>query len=203
MADPTKPVLLLDVMDTLVHDPFAREVPAFFGMSFEELLREKHPSAWIEFELGRIDEDEMVASYFADGRPIDGEGLKRAMRNAYRWLDGIEPLLSRLEDAGYEMHTFSNYPCWYRMIEEKLGISRYAPWTFVSCRTRLRKPDPEAYLAAARELGVAPSRCLFVDDREVNTAAATAAGMDSILFRGTSDLIAELEGRGMVFPASG
>ena len=31
-----RPVLLFDVMGTLVHDPFFAEMPEFFGMSFDE-----------------------------------------------------------------------------------------------------------------------------------------------------------------------
>lgn len=50
------PVLLFDIMDTLVRDPFYQDVPAFFGMSLKELIDIKHPTAWIEFEKGLIDE---------------------------------------------------------------------------------------------------------------------------------------------------
>ena len=41
------------------------------------------------------------------------------------------------------------------------------------------KPDPEGYLLAASRLGVAPSRCLVIGDREdADGAAATAAQME-------------------------
>lgn len=50
------PILLFDIMDTLVRDPFYEDVPAFFGMSFKELIDCKHPTAWLEFEKGSIDE---------------------------------------------------------------------------------------------------------------------------------------------------
>lgn len=39
-----RPVLLLDVMDTLVTDPFFEHMPRFFNMSFKELLAAKHPT---------------------------------------------------------------------------------------------------------------------------------------------------------------
>ncbi|KAG2561785.1 hypothetical protein PVAP13_8KG097100 [Panicum virgatum] len=56
-AQPRKlPVLLFDVMDTLVRDPFYHHIPAFFQMSMKELLESKHPTAWSEFEKGLIDE---------------------------------------------------------------------------------------------------------------------------------------------------
>ena len=36
--DRLRPVLLLDVMDTLVVDPFFHAIPEFFGITLEELL---------------------------------------------------------------------------------------------------------------------------------------------------------------------
>jgi mannitol-1-/sugar-/sorbitol-6-phosphatase len=39
------------------------------------------------------------------------------------------------------------------------------------------KPSPDAYLLAARELGVSPSECLVVEDAPAGVQAARAAGM--------------------------
>ncbi len=39
------------------------------------------------------------------------------------------------------------------------------------------KPDPEAYLHAARQLGVAPGQCFVLEDAPPGLAAAKAAGM--------------------------
>ena len=39
------------------------------------------------------------------------------------------------------------------------------------------KPDPEAYLMAAAQLGVAPEKCLVFEDTELGIQAAKAAGM--------------------------
>ncbi|KAG2498380.1 hypothetical protein HYH03_003639 [Edaphochlamys debaryana] len=201
-APPTKPVLLLDIMDTVVYDPFFNDMPAFFQMSFKELLAAKHPSAWVEFECGTIDEDELVAKFFADGRPVDAAALKEMMVMAYRYLDGMEPLLARLSEAGYPLHALSNYPAWYRMIEEKLRPSRYLSWTFISCEgpmKGLRKPAREAYEACIQELGVEASQIIFVDDRKVNVEGAAVVGMDAILFQGAANLEAELRNRGLQF----
>ena len=59
--------LLFDVMSTLVYDPFMVDLPAFLGMSFDELLASKHPTAWMEFERGEIDEATYLDKFFADG----------------------------------------------------------------------------------------------------------------------------------------
>jgi beta-phosphoglucomutase family hydrolase len=42
------------------------------------------------------------------------------------------------------------------------------------------KPNPEAFLLAARKLGVAPEACLVFEDTEMGIQAATAAGMASV-----------------------
>ncbi|RKE20940.1 HAD-IA family hydrolase [Streptomyces sp. TLI_171] len=39
------------------------------------------------------------------------------------------------------------------------------------------KPDPEGFLKAAADLGVAPAECLVLEDSEAGIAAARAAGM--------------------------
>jgi HAD superfamily hydrolase (TIGR01509 family) len=39
------------------------------------------------------------------------------------------------------------------------------------------KPDPEAYLMAARQLGVPPEKCLVFEDTDLGVQAAKAAGM--------------------------
>ena len=193
-----RPILLFDVMDTLVHEPFYQEVPAFFGLTLEELLAAKHPTAWAEFEVGAIDEAALFARFFRDGREFDRAGLKRVMASAYRWLPGVEELLGELRARSYAIHALSNYPEWYRVIEERLQLSRYLSWSFVSCLTGVRKPDARAFSGAAAALGVGPGECLFVDDRQVNCAAARATGMDALRFTSAGELRSELATRGLV-----
>lgn len=196
-----RPILLFDVMGTLVHDPFYEELPAFFRMSFDELLAAKHPTLWLEFELGAIGERELLDGFFRDRRLFDHVGLKRCMASAYRWLPGMEALLAELAAAGYAMHAFSNYPSWYEWIEARLEVSRFLNWTFVSCITGLRKPAPEAYTRAVQALGVQPGACLLVDDREANCAAARECALQAVHFRDAGELRRELAGRGLFAPS--
>jgi len=191
-------ILLWDIMGTLVHDPFFVEMPQFFGMTFEALLEAKHPSAWVEFELGKCSEDEFLDRFFADGRNFDRQGFVRAMRSSYRWLPGLDRLLSELCSAGYTMHAFSNYPIWYQFIEERLNVSRFVEWTFVSCITGLRKPNPAAYVHVSRALGVTADQCVFVDDRVRNCEVARRCGMHSVMFEGIQPLRASLKDAGVL-----
>lgn len=190
-------IVLLDVMGTIVTEPFWEDIPAFFGMTMKELLALKHPSSWVEFEHGRLSEEEYLASFFADGRPVDGDAFKAMIFESYDFIPGLQPILTKLRDSPHPVHALSNYPVWYQIIEQKLELSRYLKWSFVSCLTGARKPDPEAYLVAPRQLGVTPEECLFIDDRQVNVDAARAVGMKAERFVDAAQLEADLARHGI------
>ncbi len=196
------PVLLLDMMDTVVVDPFFDGVEVFFGQPFETLVADLVPGVWVEFELGRIDEATFLSRMFRDGRHVDARRLRDWLCGRYRYVEGMDALLDDLVEAGVEMHVLSNYPCWHAYIEQTLGIARRLPWTFVSCETGVRKPDPHSFTGAAQTLSVSPSDCIFVDDRAANCEAATATGMNSVVFRDTLLLRARLVDLGVLTDAS-
>lgn len=50
----------------------------------------------------------------------------------------------------------------------------------VSHEVHLAKPDPEIYRLALRRIGAAPEHCIFIDDAEVNTAAASREGIHGL-----------------------
>lgn len=178
-------VILWDIMDTLVRDPFFTHMPGFFGQSFEGLVKRLQPATWVEFELGKLNELEFYARFFRDGSPIDGPALKRCMAQAYDWIDGMPELLKELRSRKVSMHALSNYPEWYQLVEERLAVSELVPLTFISCRTGFRKPAPEAFLHACEALGEAPEHCLLIDDRPKNCEAAREVGLQSLHFDGS------------------
>lgn len=186
------PILLFDVMDTIVRDPFYHDVPAFFRMTMKELLESKHPTAWIEFEKGEINEVELARKFFKDERSFDLEGLKNCMRRGYSYIEGVEELLSVLKENGYEIHAFTNYPIWYTMIEDKLKLSNYLSWTFCSCLMGKRKPDLNFYRDVLKHLNIEPDSCVFVDDRLGNVEAAIEAGFKGFQFKNADVLRKDL-----------
>lgn len=177
------PVLLFDVMDTIIRDPFYEDIPAFFGMSMKELMECKHPTAWNEFEKGLINEDELARKFFKDGRHLDLEGLKTCMKEGYSYINGMEESLKALKQNDYEMHAFTNYPIWYQMIEDKLKLSNYLSWTFCSCKLGKQKPDPDFYNEVIRYLEIEPKSCVFIDDRKKNVEGAVNSGMVGLHFK--------------------
>jgi len=198
-ASSSKPVILFDIMDTVVCDPFYQHVPKFFDLSFKELLQVKHPSMWILFEKGEVGETDVMRNFFLDGRAFDHQAFVNMMCENYEYINGMQSLLQKLKSSGAEMHAFSNYPEWYRKIEDKLSLGRYLQWTFVSCHGPMkgvRKPDSKAYNVVLDTLECLPSDVLLIDDREANVEAAKQVGFDGVLFTDASSLTTELKQRG-------
>jgi putative hydrolase of the HAD superfamily len=65
-----------------------------------------------------------------------------------------------------------------------------------SAEVRLIKPEPEIYQHCLRGLKVAPSKSLFIDDREVNIAAARAMGIHGIQYKSMTQLRNDLAAAG-------
>ncbi|XP_057801761.1 flavin mononucleotide hydrolase 1, chloroplatic-like isoform X3 [Salvia miltiorrhiza] len=141
---------------------------------------------------------ELAQKFFKDGRPLDLEGLKSCMRRGYAYIEGVEDLLTDLKNNGYEMHTSTNYPIWYEIIEEKLKLSSYLSWTFCSCTMGKRKPDPDFYMDMLKHLKVEPTCCVFIDDRMKNVEAALHAGFNGIHFKTADSLRKDLSNLGIL-----
>jgi len=62
----------------------------------------------------------------------------------------------------------------------------------------LRKPEPAIYARALDILGRPPERVLFIDDREENVAAAAAAKIQTIRFKGADALRHDFQSAGVL-----
>ena len=67
----------------------------------------------------------------------------------------------------------------------------------VSAEEGLRKPNPAILALTADRLGLPPSVCLFIDDKERNTNAAATIGMPGVVFESAEQLQQALACRGL------
>lgn len=108
-------------------------------------------------------------------------------------------ILRELIDAGRPVYALTNFSA------EKFALERRR-WPFlgwfrgivVSGEIGLVKPAPAIYQHLTTRFGLAPERCLFVDDQPANVAAARAAGMHAVRFVGADALRADLSARGLL-----
>ena len=199
-ANPTSKVVLLDVMDTLIVDPFFRGMhcDVFGCASMKELFSLKDPDAFIDFECGTISEDECLERFFKDRRPVDRHLLRSYLLERYQWIDGMRELLIELQAARVPMATFSNYPAaWAELVEESTQLSTLAPWAFISGEQGVRKPDAAAFAAALKAVDRKAEDVIFVDDSKANVEAAIELGIPSVRFQGAAPLRAALHEHGL------
>ncbi|MEV5176467.1 HAD family hydrolase [Streptomyces flaveolus] len=80
------------------------------------------------------------------------------------------------------------------------GLDRWFPQerVFSSEDVGRGKPAPDLFLHAARRMGVAPERCVVVEDSPLGVQAAVAAGMDVYGFTAMTPA-AKLAGAGQLF----
>lgn len=104
------------------------------------------------------------------------DGVVARVEDEVPWRPGARDLLTDLaeHDVPCALVTMS----WQRFVAPILA--QLPAGTFASVvtgdRVELGKPHPEPYLTAAAELGVAPDRCLAVEDSNTGAKSAVAAG---------------------------
>ncbi len=185
-------------MDTVIADPFYREVPLYLETTLAELLVVKHPTSWVEFELGLSDEASFLSRFYrtdAGLRLEQPEVFKEVFFSAYRFVPGMEALLTELKRT-QPLWVLSNYSPWFQVARERLGLDRFFDGYCVSCNTGYRKPSRESYLAVTAQTG--ESNYLLIDDRQPNITGAQAAGFEGILFTDADALRSKLLSRGIV-----
>ena len=65
-------------------------------------------------------------------------------------------------------------------ILRKFGLERFFPSTIAREDYQKAKPQPDAFLAAAHQLGLLPAQCVVIEDTYKGVLAATSAGMACI-----------------------
>lgn len=94
-------------------------------------------------------------------------------------IEGIWPVLDRLDAAGVLYAVGSNGP--HRKMQVTLGrtglIDRFRGRVYSREDVQSPKPAPDVYLKAASDAGIAPARCVVVEDSPSGARAGKAAQM--------------------------
>nr|HID13048.1 HAD family phosphatase [Anaerolineae bacterium] len=158
---------------------------------------------WDDVQLGHISR----AEFWADvGRRLglSGEELakfRRAFWAGDRLDEELVALIRYLRDEGYRTGLLSNAPSGLRQRVEQLGIADAFDVIVVSGCEGLMKPDPAIFELALKRLGVQAAEAVFVDDFQVNVAAAREVGLHAVRFRGLAPLRQWLQDLGVAVPA--
>ena len=126
--------------------------------------------------------------HLAEARGVSPSGIEalRAARDRHYFelvdeaeiaIPGVAELLPRLA-ARYRLAIVtSSEPGPFARTHARTGLLRHFELTLTRHDYVESKPHPEPYLTAVARLGVAPARCLVIEDSERGLRAAKAAGL--------------------------
>ena len=99
---------------------------------------------------------------------------------------GVIALVEILREMGFAMALASSAPIEnIELILSSIGITKYFDSIISAEDVTKGKPDPQAFLMAAEQLGAAPERCIVIEDAIAGIEAAKAAGMKCIAVTNT------------------
>jgi HAD superfamily hydrolase (TIGR01509 family) len=135
--------------------------------------------------------DEILRELFGPAIAVDWiERVSEAKEQAYRRMlreQGLAPLpgaldwLHRLRESGWKQALASSAPRPnIDAVFEVLSLERFLDAVVSADEVGRGKPDPALFLEAGRRLGLAPERCVVVEDAPAGLEAARRAGMRSI-----------------------
>lgn len=146
-------------------------------------------------ETGRMSDEEFAAG-LADalaqrtGVRIPPEGL---LDRAFAQVSLDEPMLAAVaaaRAAGIRTGLLSN--SWGQSAYPRDRFAGLFDTLVISGEVGLRKPDPAIFLLGARHLGLSPPECVFVDDLDVNVAAAEKVGMAGVVHRAHAETVPQV-----------
>ena len=167
--------------------PGSTILPAFGGYLLEELC------------CARLSEDEYLQRIInRQGWTVSAEHLKSVIRrNFHRHVPGMQAVLDRLKPR-YELVLLSDHALeWMAYIQMVHSFFDKFGALFFSYELGQTKSDPTTFALVLGELGQKAQQCLFVDDSERNVATAGSAGLSSIRFVDSAQLIRQLRQGGL------
>ncbi|MFD0887997.1 HAD family hydrolase [Streptosporangium algeriense] len=125
-----------------------------------------------------------------DGVPPVAEGLLARMFAGFRRVEPMYGMLREARAAGVRTCLLSN--SWANEYPRE-GWEEFFDAVVISGEVGMRKPEPGIFEHALGALDLTGPECVFVDDAEVNVAAARALGIVGLHHRDPEPTIAELE----------
>jgi putative hydrolase of the HAD superfamily len=140
---------------------------------------------WPSLDRGALSEREAVERAAARARVPAAELTRFLRRMAVAWTPIPETvaLLRRLQAQGHALFCLSNmHPESLAFLERSFDFWRVFTGVVISCRVGFCKPEPSIYQHLLQHHALAPRETVFVDDLDVNLAAARAFGIRTVKF---------------------
>jgi putative hydrolase of the HAD superfamily len=209
MTDPRRITTVISDFGGVLTTPLVQSFAAVqdeTGIPFEELAKAmarieeadgKHPL--YELETGHLSEIDFLAKLGDELEPALGHRpeLHRFSEIYFEALQPNPPMIDLMREAkaaGHRMGMLTNNvrewePLWRAMLPVDEIFEVVVDSGFVGCR----KPDPKIYEITLERLdGVPAEECLFIDDIDINCAAARELGMSAVHYQHNGQAIPEI-----------
>ena len=153
-----------------------------------------------ELERGRISEADFLERIADDLEPRLGHRpeMHRFSEVYFEALQPNEPMIELMADLGRSGNRMAmltnNVREWEPLWRAMLPVDEIFEVVVDSAFVGVRKPEREIYELTLERLGVEAAACVFVDDIEVNCAAAAEVGMATVHYRELDQAMDELRG---------
>jgi putative hydrolase of the HAD superfamily len=170
--------------------------PGVLGSALQKAAEELGEHPLYSLERGEMTEGEFTAAVQAQLPPeIQLEGFRDIY---FSHLHPNEPMIDLMRDLrqrGFRMAMLTNNVReWEPLWRAKLPVDEIFELVVDSAFVGMRKPEPEIYELTLERLGdVQAEQCVFVDDVDVNCAAATELGMTAVHYVSAEQAIPEIE----------
>ena len=208
MTDDVQAVLW-DFGGVILSSPFdafaAYERDAGLPENFIRGLNSRNPdtNAWARMDRSEISTDEFATLFEAEaqaqGHRIDGQRVLSVLSGAIRpeMVEALRRVRTRYRVACITNNVKTGSGPGMARDPERAGqiaeIMTLFEHVVESSLLGLRKPDPRIYHHTCDLLGVAPERCIYLDDLGINLKPARAMGMRTIKVVDPAQAIGELE----------
>lgn len=124
---------------------------------------------------------------------ITNAEVSALIRENFGEISGTRYIIQLLRRRGYRLGLLSVHAAeWVAHLDGKFKHHQLFDHCSYSFATGYLKPEPEAFLAALKELDTKPEDAVFIDDMSKNVAAAVSLGMAGIHFKKPRQLLSEL-----------
>ena len=176
------------------------------GVFSQDVLRKRagqavfaHPD-WIELDRGTLGRDEAIRRAAQRSGIAEAEIRKLLLAvppSLVPFPDTVD-LLYRLKARGVPLYCLSNmHFASIEHLEREHRFFEVFKGLVISCRLKMCKPEPEIYQHALKANGLEAKDTVFIDDVEVNIAAAAGVGIRTIQFRNAAQCERELRALGV------
>ena len=174
------------------------DTAGFHLKSWQDLARERHLRMTDEFfyqTFGMQNNEILPLMTDRQLSPAELTELSQWKEQRYRdliggkvrLLDGVQELIADLMRNGFALAVGSSAPQEnVELILTSTAMTGLFAHTVTAADTSRGKPAPDTFILAARKLGLAPARCVVVEDAVAGVQAARAAQMKVVAVTNTS-----------------